>query len=195
MSITLGLTGSIGMGKSTTAALFAGQGAEVWDADAVVHTLYAPGGAAVDLIERAFPGVAIDGGIDRMRLRDRLADDPEGFARLNAIVHPLVAEHRSTFRRTARAWLLVFDIPLLFETDSAGAYDATACVWVDAGVQRERVLARPNMTEDALELILSRQWPIDRKRAAADYEIETTTPGTAERDVAQVISDLRGKHA
>lgn len=195
MSITLGLTGSIGMGKSTTAALFAGQGAEVWDADAVVHTLYAPGGAAVDPIERAFPGVAIDGGIDRMRLRDRLADDPEGFARLNAIVHPLVAEHRSTFRRTARAWLLVFDIPLLFETDSAGAYDATACVWVDAGVQRERVLARPNMTEDALELILSRQWPIDRKRAAADYEIETTTPGTAERDVAQVISDLRGKHA
>ncbi|MGR3469175.1 MAG: dephospho-CoA kinase [Shimia sp.] len=195
MTVTLGLTGSIGMGKSTTARLFEDHGAAIWDADAAVHTLYGPGGAAVAPVEATFPGVTTDGAIDRPRLRAALAQAPDGFDRLDAIVHPLVQADRAQFMRSAQSWLQVFDIPLLFETGAEGAFTTTACVWVAADIQRARVLARPGMDDAALQLILSRQWPIARKRAAAEYEIETTTMRTAIRDVTAIMQNLRDRHA
>lgn len=175
--IVLGLTGSIGMGKSATLGLFAEEGCAVWDADAAVHRLYDVGGLAVDPVEAAFAGVAVEGRIDRARLAASLAEDPGGFGRLEAIVHPLVAADRIAFFERARAdgaEVAVVDVPLLFETGGDALVDAVVVVSAPAGVQRERVLARPGMTVERFEDILSRQTPDADKRARADFVIDTS---------------------
>jgi len=176
MSFLLGLTGGIGMGKSTAAEMFRQLGHPVWDADESVHRLYGPGGAAVAPVSAAFPGVEREGAIDRALLRDALAADPAGFARLEAIVHPLVAHDRKAFiKRHGSAPIIVLDIPLLYEKGSEGGMDAVAVVSAPADLQRERVLARPGMTPEAFEMILSRQMPDAEKRARADFVIPSVT--------------------
>lgn len=174
--IVLGLTGSIGMGKSTTAAMFADEGALVWNADEAVHRLYAKGGAAVGLVGEAFPGVVVDGAVDRGRLAGALGRDGTAFRRLEAIVHPLVLKGRlehlaAAERRGVR--LAVLDIPLLFETGGEAAVDAVVVVTADPEIQAERVLARPGMTRARFEAILARQTPDAEKRRRADFVVDT----------------------
>lgn len=174
--ILLGLTGSIGMGKSTTTAMFADHGALIWNADEAVHRLYAPGGAAVEPIGQAFPGVVVDGAVDRTRLAEALGRDDQAFKRLEAIVHPLVARGRLADLAAAEArgvGLAVLDIPLLFETGGDAAVDAVVVVSAPAEVQAQRVLARPGMTRDRFEAILARQLPDAEKRRRADFVVET----------------------
>ena len=187
--IVLGLTGSIGMGKSTTAAMFANEGGLVWNADAAVHALYSPGGAAVGPIQTAFPGVVVEGGIDRARLAEALGRDETAFRRLEAIVHPLVM--RGRLEELARAEqagvrLAVLDIPLLFETGGGAAVDAVVVVTAPPEVQAARVLGRPGMTRERLDAILARQTPDAEKRARADFVIDTGGGLDAARD--QVLS-------
>lgn len=174
--ILLGLTGSIGMGKSTTTAMFADHGALVWNADDAVHALYAKGGAAVAPIGDAFPGVVVNGAIDRTRLAEALGRDDQAFRRLEAIVHPLVAAGRAADLEAARAAgvkLAVLDIPLLFETGGDRAVDAVVVVSADAETQRRRVLSRPGMTVERFEAILARQTPDAEKRRRADFVVDT----------------------
>ena len=174
MSVVLGLTGSIGMGKSTTAEFFREAGVPVWDADAAVHRLYAVGGAAVAPIVAVCPEAKIDGAIDRAVLKDWIKRDALALTKLEFIVHPLVAEDRAEFLQThAAAPLVVLDIPLLFETGSAKKFDAVLVVSVDADEQRRRVMARPGMAEDIFATVLARQMPDATKRQQADYVIET----------------------
>lgn len=192
--ILLGLTGSIGMGKSTTTAMFADLGAVVWNADDAVHRLYAQGGAAVEPVGAAFPGVVVDGAVDRARLAEALGRDETAFQRLEAIVHPLVAQGRAGDLAAARAMgvrLAVLDIPLLFETGGDAHVDAVVVVTADPEVQAERVLARPGMTRDRFEAVLARQLPDAEKRARADFVIDTghgLEPARAE--VAAVVQTV-----
>jgi dephospho-CoA kinase len=175
--IVLGLTGSIGMGKSTTTAMFADAGAYVWNADDAVHELYAQGGAAVGPVGEAFPGVVVDGAVDRARLAEALGDDGEAFRRLEALVHPLVMKGRLEALAAAEARgvrLAVLDIPLLFETGGDAAVDAVVVVTAPAAVQAARVLARPGMTRERFEAILARQLPDTEKRRRADFVIDTS---------------------
>ena len=174
--IVLGLTGSIGMGKSTTTAMFADAGALVWNADEAVHRLYARGGAAVGPVGEAFPGVVVDGAVDRTRLAEALGRDDQAFRRLEAIVHPLVMADRLedlAAAGTRGVKLAVLDIPLLFETGGDGAVDAVVVVTAPAEVQAARVLARPGMTRERFEAILSRQLPDAEKRRRADFVVDT----------------------
>jgi dephospho-CoA kinase len=195
MTFYLGLTGSIGMGKSTTAAIFAQAGCAVWDADAAVHRLYAAGGAAVVPLQQAFPSAIVDGAVSREALKQILAADPAAFAQLEAIVHPLLAADRQMFKDTATSDILVFDIPLLFETGGEAAMDAVACVRVDAATQRARVLERGTMTEAQFEQILAKQMPIDEKSARADYVIETDTLDHAKTQVSAILDQIRQTQA
>jgi dephospho-CoA kinase len=191
--IILGLTGSIGMGKSATAALFREEGAPVYDADAAVHALYARGGAAVAPLEEAFPGVAEDGAINRSRLRDRVLNDPGAMKRLEAIVHPLAGEAQLDFRRKAHADgapFALLDIPLLFETGGHAHCDYTLVVTAPPHVQRERVLARPGMTPEAFDAILARQMPDAEKRAKADFILSTAHGFDFARDQVRAIVRL-----
>ncbi|NTF43956.1 dephospho-CoA kinase [Rhizobium rhizogenes] len=191
--IKIGLTGSIGMGKSTSAKLFAEAGIPVNDSDAVVHDLYS--GKAVPLVEAAFPGSTRDGMVDRQELGRKLAADPSGFKRLEAIVHPLVRERERSFLETQRqagADMVVLDIPLLFETGGDKRVDKIVVVSCDPQIQRQRVLARTGMTEQKFEMILSRQTPDAEKRARADYIIDTDGSIDAAREqVKEIIADLR----
>ncbi|OCJ09632.1 dephospho-CoA kinase [Rhizobium sp. AC27/96] len=191
--IKIGLTGSIGMGKSTSAKLFAEAGIPVNDSDAVVHDLYS--GEAVALVEAAFPGSTRDGVVDRQELGRKLATDPSGFKRLEVIVHPLVRERERSFlgtQRQAGADMVVLDIPLLFETGGDKRVDKIVVVSCDPQIQRQRVLARPGMTEQKFEMILSRQTPDAEKRARADYIIDTGGSIDAAREqVKEIIADLR----
>jgi dephospho-CoA kinase len=174
--IILGLTGSIGMGKSTTTAMFADAGALVWNADDAVHRLYAKGGAAVGPVGEAFPGVVVDGAVDRTRLAEALGRDGEAFRRLEAIVHPLVLKGRLEDLAAAQAQglkLAVLDIPLLFETGGDAAVDAVVVVTAPPAVQAARVLARPGMTRERFDAILARQLPDAEKRRRADFVIDT----------------------
>ena len=183
--MTLALTGSIGMGKSTVAAMFADAGIPLFDADAVVRALQGPGGRLVPAIEARFPGTTRDGAVDREALAGRVLGDPDALAALESIVHPAVHHERTRFiveHGDARA--LLFDIPLLFETGGQEAFDHVIVVSAPAKVQRERVLARPGMTQARLDQILDRQWPDARKREAADFIIDTS--GTLEATRAQV---------
>ncbi|GGL55156.1 dephospho-CoA kinase [Wenxinia marina] len=195
MTRILGLTGSVGMGKSTTAAMFAAEGVPVWDADAAVHRLYAPGGAAVAPVEAAFPGVTENGAISRPLLKERLAAHPSGFDRLNAIVHPLVAADRAAFLAATNAPLVVLDIPLLYETGGDVLCDRVAVVSVPADIQRARVLSRPGMTAEQLDTILARQMPDAEKRARADWVIETLTLEGALIQVRRIIDEMIGEGA
>lgn len=188
--ILLGLTGSIGMGKSTTSRMFADEGALVWDADAAVHRLYARGGAAVEPLGEAFPGVVVDGAVDRTRLAERLGRDEDAFKRLEAIVHPLAAQDRADDLAAARARgvrLAVLDIPLLFETGGDAFVDAVVVVTADPEVQAARVLDRPGMTRDRFEAILARQTPDAEKRRRADFLVDTGRGLDAARDQVREI--------
>jgi dephospho-CoA kinase len=194
--IILGLTGSIGMGKSATAELFREEGVPVYDADAAVHALYARGGAAVAPVEAAFPGVAVDGAIDRIRLRERVLDDGEAMKQLEAIVHPLAGAAQHDFRQAAResgAPFVVIDIPLLYETGGWQFCDYVVVVTASATVQRERVLSRPGMTEKAFETILARQVPDAEKRARADFIIPTEHGFKFARDLVRAIIALMNR--
>ena len=188
--ILLGLTGSIGMGKSTTSRMFADEGALVWDADAAVHRLYECGGAAVEPLGEAFPGVVVEGAVDRTRLAEALGRDETAFKRLEAIVHPLVAQDRAQDLATARAEgvrLAVLDIPLLFETGGDAFVDAVVVVTADPEVQAARVLARPGMTRERFEAILARQTPDAEKRRRADFLVDTGQGLEAARDQVREI--------
>ncbi|MEX3017305.1 dephospho-CoA kinase [Gymnodinialimonas hymeniacidonis] len=190
MKTILGLTGSIGMGKSTTAEMFRDRGIPVWDADATVHALYSPDGPAPALLEAEFPGSTLpDGHVDRAHLRKLIAEDATVLDRINAIIHPLVAESRAAFLENADG-LVVLDVPLLFETGLDQHCDKIAVVSVDAETQRERVLSRGTMTEADFEAILSRQTPDAEKRKRADYIIDTSAMDVAQDAVDHIIAEL-----
>lgn len=191
MTFLLGLTGSIGMGKSTTAKIFATSGCEVWDADAAVHRLYVAGGAAVAPMRAAFPTAIVDGAVSREALKQIIGADPSMLKQIESIVHPLLAQDRKAFRDNATSDILVFDIPLLFETGGDAAMDAVACVHIDAETQRARVLERGTMTAAQFEQILAKQMPIAEKCARSDYVIETDTPDHAAEQVAEILKDIR----
>ncbi|MCO6361439.1 dephospho-CoA kinase [Paracoccus sp. 08] len=191
MTFRLGLTGSIGMGKSTTAQMFRDLGHPVWDADQAVHRLYAPGGLAVAPVAAAFPAALAQGGIDRGALKTALAADPAGLARLEGIVHPLVARDRQDFlARHVGAPLVVLDIPLLFESAHPPDLDGVAVVSTDPATQAARVLARPGMTRDTLAMILARQMPDADKRARADWIIPTDSLDGARAAVARIVNEV-----
>lgn len=193
MTFRLGLTGSIGMGKSTTARMFAEEGCDVWDADAAVHRLYAPGGRAVAALQEVFPGAIVDGSVSRDRLKEIISREPAALSRIEEIVHPLVVQNRRDFLAATQADIAVLDIPLLFESGSQDSFDAVACVWVDAATQRERVLERGTMTEAEFRHILSRQMPIEEKVRLADYVIETDGLDHARRQVKDIVSAIRNR--
>ncbi len=192
----LGLTGSIGMGKSTTAAMFRDEGVPVWDADAAVHRLYSPGQAAALAIAARHPAaIAPDGGVDRGRLRALIAADPSVMDWLNATVHPLVSADRTDFiARHSGAEIVVLDIPLLFETGADAQCGAVLVVSVPAEVQRARVLAR-GTTEADFQMILARQMPDAEKRSRATYVIETMTEDQTRADVRALLQQIRARHA
>jgi len=191
----IGLTGSIGMGKSTTAAMFRAAGIPVYDADAAVHDLYDQGGAAVGPVGEAFPGVVKDGRVDREELRKRVLGQPDELKRLNAIVHPLVGVDRVGFFKAAGdagADMVVLDIPLIFETGGEKNMDAVIVVSAPPEQQRERVLARPGMTPERLDAILAQQMADAEKRARAHYVVDTGRGlDVAREQVTAIITDLR----
>lgn len=193
MSFKLGLTGSIGMGKSTTARMFHDLGCAVWDADATVHALYAAGGDAVAPIAALFPQTIAGGAVSRDALKTLMSQDPTALPRIESVVHPLVQKSRAAFASQAKADILVFDVPLLFETGGETQMDAVAVVFVDADTQKARVLARKTMTEDQFNAILAKQMPIKDKLARATYRIETDTVEHARQQVAAIVSDIRTK--
>ncbi len=190
----LGLTGSVGMGKSTVAAMFERLGVPVFDADAVVRRLQGPCGALVGEIEAAFPGTTGPEGVDRVRLGEAVFGDPAGLARLEAIVHPAVRASRNEFLHEQRARpLVVFDIPLLFEKGGVDEVDAVAVVSAPPDVQRARVLPRPGMTLERFEQILALQLPDTEKRARADYLIDTGGElAETEDQVSRLVEKLAG---
>ena len=192
----LGLTGSIGMGKSTTAGFFAEAGVPVWDADAAVHRLYAAGGAAVAPLAALCPPAATAAGIDRGALKAWIAKDSSALKQIETIVHPLVAADRAAFLDTATAPLVLLDIPLLFETGAEAMMDATLLVTAPAELQRARVLARPGMTEAQLQTILARQMPDREKRSRATHILETLSLDSVRAGVRALIDYLtRPAHA
>ncbi len=190
--ITIGLTGSIGMGKSTIAAMFADEGAAVWDADAAVHRLYAAGGAGVEAIRSVAPAAIKGGSVDRGELRSAILANPDLLKKIENLIHPLVALDRKEALDIAREEgriAAVLDIPLIFETGSAKAFDAVVVVSAPSDVQRERVLARPNMTVEAFEAILKKQTPDAEKRAGADFVIKTDGSLENSRDQVRAVMD------
>jgi dephospho-CoA kinase len=193
--IVIGLTGSIGMGKSTTALMFLAEGVPVYDADAEVRSLYAVGGAAVAPIEAAFPGVIRDGAVDRGLLGDRVLGEPDALNRLNAIVWPLMGAARKKFFDEAEAQnaeIVVLDIPLLLETGGQSSVNTVVVVSAPEDIQRERVLAREGMTQRKFEAILSAQMPDAEKRSRADFVIDTSRGlEFARRQVREVLATLR----
>ena len=198
MSFVLGLTGGIGMGKSTAAAMFVERGHPVWDADAAVHRLYARGGAAVAPVGQAFPGSAVDGAIDRTVLKAALMIDPASLKTPETIVHPLVQQDRAAFlRENARAPIVVLDIPLLYETGAEALMDGVAVVSTDEATRRARVLARAGMTDETLDLILSRQLVDQDRRARADWIIPSHSLDAAAAAVDSICLDIlsRRPHA
>ena len=191
MTFRLGLTGGIGMGKSTAAQMFRDLGHPVWDADDAVHRLYAQGGAGVAPVAALFPAALRDGAIDRGALKVELARDADALSRLESVVHPLLAGDRDAFAAAhPDAPLLVFDIPLLFETGLDRQMDGTAVVSTAPETQRARVLARPGMTEDTLAMILSRQMPDADKRARARWVIPTDSLQSAAAAVDAICAEI-----
>jgi dephospho-CoA kinase len=193
--IVLGLTGSVGMGKSTAAKMFAEEGVPVFDADAAVHALYE--GEVVLLIETAFPGTTAKGRVNRDLLSAKVVGDKAGLAKLEAIVHPLVQKARKSFLEQAEhsgAKIVVLDIPLLFETGGDARIDKTVVVTAPADVQKKRVFERPGMTEEKFAAILARQMPDSEKRARADFVVDTSrsfdSAREAVREILQTLSKI-----
>lgn len=194
MTFVLGLTGSIGMGKSATAELFRKLGVPVHDADAAVHALYR--GRAAPLLEKAFPGTVIDGVVDRRRLGQAVLDDEEKLKQLERIVHPLVREEEESFLAgvSPTSSLAVLDIPLLFETGGDKRCDAVAVVTAPPDVQRARVMARPGMTEETFHAVLRKQMPDAQKRRHAHFVVDTSRGfASAEAQVRSIVACLAGR--
>jgi dephospho-CoA kinase len=193
VTFILGLTGSIGMGKSTTAAIFREEGVPVWDADAAVHALYAPRGAAVPKVARLVASAVRDGAVDRAALRAALERDPALFPRLEAVVHPLVAEDRRRFHRAegARSDVVVLDVPLLLERGIDRDCDGVAVVSASAETQMRRLLARPGMDREAAAMLLGRQMPDAEKRARARWVIPSETLEEARAAVRDILAEIR----
>lgn len=193
--LLVGLTGSIGMGKSETAKMFARHGVPVCDSDATVHALYDVGGAAVGPVGAAFPGVVVDGRVDRELLSREVVGKPEALRKLEAIVHPLVAQAQRAFLEaaaTSGAEMVVLDIPLLFETGGRARVDVVVVVSAPLAMQRERVLKRPGMTAEKLDAILAKQTPDAEKRAGADFVVDTSKGlAHAEAQVVAIIDALK----
>lgn len=190
MTFVLGLTGSIGMGKSTTAQMFAEEGVPVWDADAVVRKLYGAGGAAAAIVAEHYPEVMERGAVSREKLRGLIAGDPTILDHIQKIVHPLVAADRAEFLSNTGEPIVLIDIPLLFETGTDDLCDGIAVVSTSAEEQRERVLGRGEMSEADFELILSRQIPDAEKRARARWVILTQTLDGARQSVKDILAEI-----
>jgi dephospho-CoA kinase len=197
MSFALGLTGSIGMGKSTTARMFEEAGCAVWDADAAVHRLYDKGGEAVAPILAAFPESVVEGVVRRDILKRIIAENPAALSRIEAIVHPLVAQDRAKFRASSEADILVFDIPLLFETGGDASMDAVVCVSAPSEIQEKRVLDRGTMTREQFLHIKNKQMSDADKRARSDYVVITDSLEHARTQVQDIVADItqRMNHA
>lgn len=195
--VIIGLTGSIGMGKSTTAKMFEDAGAYIFDADAAVHNLYAKGGAAVPLLRAVFPGVIIDGAVDRALLSKHLQADPLHIKVLESFIHPMVRDARSQAIASAKAQgkkVFVADIPLLFETGGQAHVDKVVVVSANEAEQSRRVLERPGMTKEKFAIIKSRQMPDAEKRTRADYVIETDKGMEhASAQVAEIMAGLQSE--
>jgi dephospho-CoA kinase len=191
----LGLTGSIGMGKSTTAAMFAAAGIPVWDADAAVHRLYALGGAAVAPIAASFPQAIENSAVSRTALKAEIAANPTALMHIETIVHPLVAADRAAFIADTKADLIVLDIPLLFENATESSVSAALLVTATPALQRARVLARPGMTDAHFQTILSRQMPDAEKRKRATHIVETLDLPSTQAYVQALIRHIRGQNA
>ena len=193
MSYLLGLTGSIGMGKTTTCALFAERGCAIWDADQTVHRAYGLGGAAVEPVSKILPQIMVKKQINREKLRQIISKDKSILPRIEAIIHPLVRKDRQDFISANPSSILVFDIPLLFELNAEADFDAVACVFLEPKVQKDRVMARPGMTKSYFEMISKKQLPAAEKVARSDYVINTATPRTAVIAVDTILKDIRRK--
>jgi len=192
----IGLTGSIGMGKSETARLFAAEGVPVHDADAAIARLYGKGGRAVDVVAREFPGTVKDGAVDRVALSAKVVDDPAALKKLEALVHPLVTAERNEFLDQTSAPIVLFDIPLLFETGAHAEVDAVVVASAPEDVQRARVLSRPGMTAEKFEALKARQLSDAQKRQQAHYVVITDKGlDHAREQVKMILADIRNRLA
>ncbi|MGA9435041.1 MAG: dephospho-CoA kinase [Roseobacter sp.] len=191
MTLKLGLTGSIGMGKSTTAQMFADLGCALWDADEAVHRLYGQNGAAVAALGAVFPQAIVESAVSRDALRKIIAASPDALSRIEAIVHPLVAADRTKFLDETKADIAVLDIPLLFEIGADKLMDAVACVSIPAQEQEKRVLGRGTMTPEQFAQIKAKQMPNAEKIARSDYVIETDTLEHAQCQVQSIVQTIR----
>ncbi|MBU2866732.1 dephospho-CoA kinase [Pacificibacter marinus] len=189
--IVIGLTGSIGMGKSTTAEMFKAAGVPVWDADSTVHRLYSSDADTIEAISKICPKATTTGTVDREVLKDWIKATPSGLSQLEQIVHPLVAQDRQAFLETNLAKIVVLDVPLLFETGLSTSVDFVVVVSVPADIQRARVLARPNMTVAQFEAILAKQTPDADKRAQADFVIDTSSIELAKASVQKILDSVQ----
>ena len=190
MKFKLGLTGSMGMGKTSTAFLFEKHNCGVWDADKAVHRLYGLGGEAVKPIAKFFPKAIKEGSVNRIELKKYLSEDFDQITLLENIVHPLVSADREKFIEKTKYRINVFDIPLLFETGSNKIMDKVACVFVSKPIQMERIRSRKSMTEDQIEKMIQQQMPIEEKCRLSDFVIETYNKNDTEEQVVSIIKEI-----
>lgn len=189
--IKIGLTGSVGMGKTTTAKVFEKLGCDVWDADKTVHKLYSKGGKAVVEVAKLFPSSVEDGSISRSRLKALLKNEPKNLKELEEIVHPLILEDRQNFQKYTTSDVVVFDIPLLFETGADKEMDKTVCVFTSTKKQMERLKNRNKGYDDYYKQLISKQMPSNEKCDRADFVIETTSHTAVEKRVIEILDILR----
>ena len=189
--IKIGLTGSVGMGKTTTAKVFEKLGCDVWDADETVHKLYSKGGKAVVEVAKLFPSSVEDGSISKSRLKALLKNEPKNLKELEEIVHPLILEDRQNFQKYTTSDVVVFDIPLLFETGADKEMDKTVCVFTSTKKQMERLKNRNKGYDDYYKQLISKQMPSNEKCDRADYVIETTSHRAVEKRVIEILDTLR----